>query len=555
MRKMKRFGKIVAVLIVAALLITLCSCDSNSNSNQKTMNYDDARKALTDVIEHARLKPTTLPVRLDPNEMFDLDLSNEAQSLPDISDYPFVVNPTTANFITVYSTLPEITQAANDFNDAAVIVDGKQVSVGVRAVDSALGTNFILPSSSHPLGKYTPSILIPASELYGGILSYRDIQCNLIANATVRDLSGIVTTNKASVKTFSDLVQRIHNGELTIGYVDPLQDTDSLNFILAVLHEFDSTQPIGEVAVEGLKKLQDNVSYIAHESPQLKRSFLRGILDGYVLNYSTYKNTSEYNSDHTFIPFGVPQSNPVYTIGDLTSTEQLTAQKFVEFCKKAATASASDSFVVSYKSNIEVTSGIAGELRSVYRSIKGGSSNTTAVFIADTSGSMKGKPLLRLKTGLRGAINAINPNNNIGLITFDSFVNIALPIAPFDGKQQSYFSNAISNMTDGSTTAMYDAIAVGLKMLLEYQDENPDTKLVLFVLTDGDSNEGIDFNRIRPAIAGLRIPIYTIGYESETNNLHKGTLEELATINEASYIDAESDDIVYILTSLLSSQS
>jgi Ca-activated chloride channel family protein len=168
---------------------------------------------------------------------------------------------------------------------------------------------------------------------------------------------------------------------------------------------------------------------------------------------------------------------------------------------------------------------------------------------------MSGTPLLRLKTGLRGAINAIDPNNNIGLVTFADNVEIALPIAPFDGKQQSYFSNAISNMTDGGRTAMYDALAVALQMMLVHQDKNPDTKLVLFVLTDGDSNTGLDFRRMSPIIAGLKIPIYTIGYEYETNVLNTDILEQLAALNEASFINAGTDNITYILSSLLSSQT
>jgi Ca-activated chloride channel family protein len=538
---------VTAILTIAMLLITVCSCSNTNNGiSPKTMSYNDARAELA--VLAANVKPTTLPVRLDPNEMFDLDLSHEIQSLPDISEYPFVVNPVTANYITVYSTIPEIILAANDFNNAAITLSGQQVSVGVRAVGSALGTNFILS------GKYTPDLLIPVSELYGGILSYRSTPTGLIAGTTVHGLSGVVVPDKTGVDNFPALVRRVHSGELSIGYVNPLQDPDGLNFILSVLYEFDQARPIGEAAVDGLRKLQNNITLIANDSTQLKSSFLRGILDGYVLNYNTYKSAPEYTSGYTFIPFGVPQNNPIYSVGELTPIKMQTAEKFAEYCINAE-AGTVDSILRNYSSTITITSAIAGGLQSIYRSVRGGSSNITAIFVADISGSMGGTPLLKLKTGLRGAINAIDPNNNIGLVTFDDEVNIAVPIAPFDGKQQSYFSNAISNMSDGGKTAMYDALAVALQMLLVFQDENPDTKLVLFVLTDGDSNIGLEYRRMSPVIAGLKIPIYTIGYESETNSLNTDILEQLSAINEASFIDAGTDNITYILSSLLSSQA
>ena len=550
---MKSIRRVVALLLIMVMtVITLSSCRNNSGSNgnsggsQRTLSYNNARSELAVLAENVR--PATLPVRLDPNEMFDLDLSHDTLSLPDISEYPFVVNPTTPSYITVYSANQEIIRAANEFNGAEISLGGGSVSVGVRAIDSALGTNFILS------GKYTPDLLIPASEIYGEMLSYGSTAINQIAETTVRGVSGVVVLDNTDAESFSELVRQVHSGELSIGYINPLQDPDGLNFILSVLSEFDRAQPLGETAVEGLRQLQNNITLIANDSAQLKGSFLRGILDGYVLDYSAYKSTPEYASGYKFIPFGIAQNNPIYSIGVLTPIKNQIAERFIEYCKNAG-AGAGDSITSDYTSTVAINSIVAGGLHSTYRSVRGGSSNITAIFIADISGSMSGTPLLRLKTGLRGAINSIDPNNNIGLVTFADKVNIAVPIATFDGKQQSYFSNAISNMTDGGKTAMYDALAVALQMMLEFQDINPDTKPVIFVLTDGDSNVGLEYSRMDPIIAALKIPIYTIGYESETNSLNTDILEQLAAINEASYIDAGTDNITYILSSLLSSQA
>ena len=534
------FVKTTVLVLTTVMLLAMCSCSG------RTLTYEKAQQELTESV--ATIKANTLPVKLDPNEKFDPDQSAEKQALPDLSEYPYVVNPTTPIFITTYSENPQVIQAANNFNSAGIVVDGQQVSVGVRSVGSALATNFILAN------KYTPDVLIPASRLYGDILSYNGARITQVADATVRSLSGIVVPNSIGVNDFSGLVRRVHSGDLSIGYVDPLQNPDGLNFVLSVLCEFDSSQPISEAAIEGLKELQNNVTCIATDGAQLKVSFLRGFLDGYVLDYGTFKSAAEYTTGHKFIPFGIPQDNPAYAIGDPTPLKMQTIQEFVRYCGLAE--GTKDSIVTNYSSNIVSTSALAGALRGIYRSVRGGgSSGTAAVFVADISGSMAGTPLRKLKTGLRGSINAIDPSSSVGLVTFETQVNIALPIAPFDGRQQSYFSNAITNMAEGSNTAMYNAIAVALEMLLEYEKENPGTRLILFVLTDGDSNVGYNFNKMRPIIAALQIPIYTIGYESERNGLKTGTLENLSLINEAYFTNAYEENITYLLASLLGSQA
>ena len=53
-------------------------------------------------------------------------------------------------------------------------------------------------------------------------------------------------------------------------------------------------------------------------------------------------------------------------------------------------------------------------------------------------------------------------------------------------------------------------------------------------------------NRIEPIVGGLHIPVYCIGYNM--NNTKE--LKELAEINEAALINADSDDIVNQLRNL-----
>ena len=162
---------------------------------------------------------------------------------------------------------------------------------------------------------------------------------------------------------------------------------------------------------------------------------------------------------------------------------------------------------------------------------------------------MEGSPLLKLKASLNRAASFIDENTNIGLVTFSDSVNIALPIAKFDNVQKASFTGAVKSMRANGGTAMFDAIVVAEHMLIEKQQKNPNTRLMLFVLTDGESNRGYEFEDIAEVSRGIRIPIYTIGYNADID-----VLQEISNINEATSMDADSDNVIYKLESLFNAQ-
>ena len=189
------------------------------------------------------------------------------------------------------------------------------------------------------------------------------------------------------------------------------------------------------------------------------------------------------------------------------------------------------------------------EAQNLWKKEKNGSNDLSAVFVADISGSMQGSPILKLKASLNRASSFIDDNTNIGLVTFSDKVTITLPIAKFDNIQKSYFVNAVKNLKASGGTAMFDAIVVAENMLIEQQKNNPNTRLMIFVLTDGESNRGYEFDDIAEITRGIRIPIYTIGYNADID-----VLEEVSNINEASTMNADSDNVIYKLESLFNSQ-
>ena len=96
---------------------------------------------------------------------------------------------------------------------------------------------------------------------------------------------------------------------------------------------------------------------------------------------------------------------------------------------------------------------------------------------------------------------------------------------------------------------MFDAVIVATKMLMDEKTKNPSAKLMLFVLTDGETNAGHSLNDIQGMLQTLKIPVYTIGYNADVK-----ALQNLSSINEAASINADSDDVVYKLGSLFNAQ-
>ena len=146
-------------------------------------------------------------------------------------------------------------------------------------------------------------------------------------------------------------------------------------------------------------------------------------------------------------------------------------------------------------------------------------------------------------------VQYIGEENSIGLVTYSNDVNINLPIEKFDLNQRSLFTGAVQDMDASGGTATFDAIAVAVQMLLDEKEKNPDAKLMLFVLSDGETNIGHSLDDLREILESVKIPVHTIGY-----NANIEALENISRINEATSINADSDDVIYKLGSLFNAE-
>ena len=556
MKEKSNTTRIVVAIAVLALIIIAVAAIGNLGAS-KPMSAEDAQKKLDSL--YSRLYINRLPIKQDPDFLLG-DESETVLVLPDISEYPFIVNPSTGDFLTIYASPDKaewLRSVADKFNQSGPTVDGRPVSVGIRIIPSGVAADLI---SS---GKYTPDIYAPASSSYGDLILAKGTNLRLVEGKLAKNVSGLVISKKKSDELkaqygtespeLDNIIDSVFADTLSLGYASPSSDENGFLFVLELFSGLGGDNPFGEESIERLRLFQDKILFLAYESEQLKSALASGILDAAVLDYQSYINSPALGASYEFLPL-CRRDGPLYQVGDIGDFKSQITTLFVEFCKSADSQKAASDLGFNNLDSFAKANLIEGadvlRAREVYDREKNGSSAVTAVFVADISGSMEGSPMLNLKASLYRAIDVIDSNANIGLVTFANEVNIAVPIAKFDQIQKSCFSSAVKNMTAGGGTAMFDAIVAAQKMLLDEKAKNPGTKLLLFVLTDGEANLGYTFKDIEKMTKGLNIPIYTIGY-----NANIEVLQKLSEINEAAAMNADSDNIIYRLESLFRSQT
>ncbi|OXM83760.1 vWA domain-containing protein [Paenibacillus rigui] len=535
------------------------SLTSNFGKSKSQITAQDAAKQLKKLYSDISVTTET-PVK----GQIDLNPVDVAASLPDISKFPITVNSTTDQFVEIFSSTEKsgtgvdgwLTEVATEFNKANIVVNGKPASVKIRNIASGTAADYIKS------GKYVPDAFTPSNELWGEMVKAGGVKTQLVSKRLAGNVPGIVIAKAkydalvgkygaVNVKTVTDAIA---NNEFAMGYTDPFASSTGLNFLVTALSTFDSTNLLSDKAVQGFEKFQSNVPFIASTTIQMRDAAKSGALDGFVLEYQTYVNTADLKTGFVFTPFGVRHDSPLYALGDLPQSKSEILAKFSEFAtqdkyQKAAQQKGFNG-LEEYKSELAAVDGsLLSSAQKVWKEKKDGSKPIAAVFVTDVSGSMAGAPINRLKESLIKGQKYLGKNNSIGLVSYSSGVTIKLPIGKYDTSQQSMFVGAVNSLQASGGTATFDAIIVALKMLQDEVAANPGVKPIIFVLSDGETNEGHSLNDIKGLVETYKIPIYTVGY-----NANIKALQSISSINEAASINADTDDVVYKLGNLFNVQ-
>ncbi|MCC3371539.1 VWA domain-containing protein [Cohnella sp. REN36] len=550
---------LVILAVVFGLVYYGVNLTSNLGKSKSQVSAEDAGKRLSKLYKDIRVG-TAEPIK----GQIDLDPIDVASSLPDISKFPVTVEPTTGTFVEIFSSTEKsgtgvdgwLTEVATAFNQSKPTVNGQQVSVKIRNIASGTATDYIKS------GKYVPDAFTPSNELWGEMVKASGVKTTLVSERLVGNVPGIVIAKakydalvdkygSVNVKTVTDAIA---NNEFSMGYTDPFASSTGLNFLVTALSTFDSANLLSDKAVQGFEKFQANVPFIASTTIQMRDAAKSGMLDGFVLEYQTYFNAADLKSGYVFTPFGVRHDSPLYALGDLPKAKLDILKAFSDFVTQDSYQKAAEkngfNQLKDYKSELApVDGGLLSSAQKLWKEKKNGSKPLAAVFVTDVSGSMDGEPLNRLKESLMKGQKYLGKDNAIGLVSYSSSVTVNLPIAKYDTLQQSMFVGAVNSLQAGGGTATFDGIIVALKMLEDHLAANPGEKPIIFVLSDGETNEGLSLNDIKALVETYQVPIYTIGY-----NANIKALQSISSINEAASINADTDDVVYKIGNLFNVQ-
>lgn len=562
-----RVGVWAAGLIALTAIALLAGCSDSSDSlGAPRLTFEEAEEALIGKLDDVRWSEEIVS-GVSTSEAPARDL---AETLPDIDVFPIVAAPerSSAAVAEIFVSTEKsgtgddgwMREAAEAFNaSGARTPSGAQAGVRIRKIASGTGYQFI------GSGKHRPHAFSPSNKLWIEMAGSHGVTMTPIAERTVGNIAGVVMKSEVADRLRADgrmsvpgIIDAVVLGDLVAGYTDPFASSTGLNFLVTVLASFsggDAGALLSPAASSAFETFQASVPFIALTTLQMRESVRRdGSLDAFVMEWQTYANTAELSAGYEFTPFGWPHDNPLYAVGDIGDERMASLRLFAEFLasreqqNRATEMGFNPSF--EHAAPTELPDGATlRRAQALWKEKKDAGRPIAAVFVADASGSMDGSRIRQLQRALLDGSGFIAPTNAIGLVEFSADTRVVLPIKPFTVLHQAAFQTAVKRMSAGGGTAMYDAIAVGLKMLVEYRRDNPDVRPMLFALTDGETNQGMAYHDMSDVIAGLKVPVVTVGFEADLDELSR-----LSATVEAASIQAAEGDVRHKLGMLFNSQ-
>ena len=541
---------------MALALVALAGCGDVYTSSEPELTYDEATAELEALL--TRIDVTTIEV---PFLDIYTDEVTEADVLSDISTFPITVQGNGQINLEIAGATEMTSEEAPDdwlnvvaeeFNRERYEVNGKTVSITVRQMTSGEVVTYM------QAGVYTPELYLPSAYPWALMLEASGIDVIELTDRLVGNTAGILMEGGVYEEfissygelTLANLITAAIAGDVVFAYPNPYTSTTGLNGVGAILYSFDSNDPLSSNAAEQLRGYQESSPPVAYTTAVLRNQAAKGVINTMLMEEQAYINTPSL-ADYVYTPFGVRHDHPLYTFGYCTEEEQEAAELFMDYCLNEENQDlATEKGFNRHEDYVSQDPGFNGvdwiNAQNVWQENKSGGRPIVAVFVADVSGSMSGTPINSLKSSLVNTSSYIGEENYVGLVSYDSKVIINLPIAQFDATQRAYFSGEVKSLATVGGTATYDAVLVALDILIKAAEDIGDAKLMLFVLSDGQQNEGYSLSRVTSIIEGLQVPVYTIAYNYNDN----GELAQLSNINEAAALNADSENIVNLLRNL-----
>ena len=553
--------KFVAVILSILIAVSLLGC-STASKQEEQLDYGQAIEKLNAYVSGKKVTSTVVTHKADTSWIGTEDAANE---LPDISKYPMSVNGSGAINIEIFSSTEKsnsngsgwLDLQAKAFNDQNYQINGQTVSVSVRPIASGLAYDYIKTKV------YVPDAYTPSNTIWSSMIETTGVPIEQISDKLTGNVAGILMQKdtydsyiqKYGTVTIENVVKASMAGDIVLGHTDPNVSSTGLNIYLEELRTLDPSNPFSDKAISALKQFEELIPAASPTTAEMAKVAQKGILNAVIMEAQAFASYPELSS-WVFSPCGSRHDSPLYSLGNSSDEKKEVLQKFSEFCKAADAQKKASSLGFNqyddYKgTNTQFTGNEVISALKLWKENKDGGNPVISVFIIDRSGSMDGEKLTRVKDALKNSMQYVNDTNYIGLVSYSSEndVTVDLPINRFNAKQQALFAGAVSDMEATGGTATNNALAVALDMAIKQKDTLPNAKIRILVLSDGEQNEGLSLSDVKGLVNGLAIPIYGVGFEADLTDL-----KQLSEINEGYCIDADSDDVVYKLKGLFTTQ-
>lgn len=510
-------------------------------------------------------------------------IENISEPLPPLEKFPLYAAQPKNDPNTVYIELFSSAEKANaKKEDERWLVDvaekfnaqnmktssGKVIQVGVRNIPSGTAQQLLTAKAAKPAG-YTPS-----NELWLEILKSTRVKIVPIHKTLLPSITGMVIQNQKKQEifgqgevSFDQLLDAILAGKLMIGYTNPYSSSTGLNLLYTVFwraadhHQDRKPLTVADLQLPQVNSVfngfQKQVLITTSTTLDLKEIFLRDSekLHAFVLDYLAYSSLKQLPGfeQTSYIPFGVPHNSPLVGFEWNTPEQQEALKKFAQFATTPAMqqlAPGKGNEVTQYLKRSDLPPIPNGEVltkaQTFWKQQKDAGKTVYLMTIIDTSGSMDGIPLQAVKDGLKFASKEINTGNYVGLVTYGDRPVELVPLAPFDELQHKRFLAAIDNLRADGSTAMYDGVMVGLDQLMAQKKANPDGRFYLLLLTDGQTNRGFEFDKVKQIIEYSGVRIYPIAY----GDVNEKELEAIAALRESTVKKGTPENVQELLKGL-----
>lgn len=503
--------------------------------------------------------------------------------LPKVESFPlFSAQPTQdpkTTYIEIFSSAEKgngnkqderwLVDVADAFNARKISTSsGQEIKVGVRSVPSGLGMQLIAAKAARPNG-YTPTTHLWLDLLKSEGINSTTINSALVPNHAILAIRDRVYEDLAAAGevTFDRVLDRILDGKLTFGYANPYASSGALNLLYTLFwraaghHRDDRPLTVADLQSPQVNSifanLQKQISLTTLTYLDLKQIFIRDPqkLEVFFMEYQSYNTLRRLPGFEktAYVPFGVPHNSPLVGF-DWNTPEQTEAlRKFAEFATSTTMQDLAKNQgfeVTDYLKQGKFPPSTNGEVlkasQSFWKQRKDGGKPVSLMVVIDTSGSMKGDRIAAVKDGLRLASKQINAGNKVGLITFSDAVHYLVPFSSFDKLQHQRLLAAVDSLQPDGSTAMYDGTMIGIAELVRERRKDPSGRFNLLLLTDGEVNTGLRFDRVKEVMAQIGIRFYPIAY----GEVNQKELEAIAALRESTVQSGNPQNVQSLLKEL-----